>query len=183
MASKALPTPDMLRNLLSYDPETGALTWLHRPASLFKCEKDAMLWNAKNAGKKAFTCLKRGYLMGAIFGKTVPAHRVIWALRHGAWPSQDIDHINGDRNDNRIANLRCVSRTENCRNKTRQVRNKSGRTGVHWCSTNEKWVAAIGIGLTKKHLGMFHSFASAVAARARAERKYGFHVNHDRPKA
>lgn len=183
MASKALPTPEALRNILSYDPETGVLTWRCRPAGLFKCERDAMLWNAKNAGRQAFTCLQAGYLAGAVFGKTIRAHRVIWALHYGKWPDQDIDHISGDRTDNRIANLRCVSRAENCRNKTRQVRNKSGRTGVHWCTTNSKWVASICFNAKSRHLGMFRSLAKAIEARARAERALGFHANHDRLKS
>lgn len=178
MASKALPSPEMLRNLLAYEPATGALTWRHRPSALFKREKDAMLWNAKNAGKQAFTCVHpHGYRSGAIFGKGYTAHRVIMAMLNNVWPAE-VDHINGNRLDNRASNLRVVTRSENGKNQRRHSTNKSGKSGVSWCNRQMAWVARITVDGRREHLGYFASLTAAARARSEAEARYGFHQNH-----
>jgi len=69
MANHQLPSPDILRQLLSYDPETGKLMWLKRPADMFPSGRIAASWNARLAGKEAFTATTGGYFVGGIFGK------------------------------------------------------------------------------------------------------------------
>lgn len=103
-----------LRELLRYDPSTGELSWRRRPDGLFPSAHAAKIWNANFAEGPAFTTKNRGgYFKGMVFRKTYSAHRVIWALVTGSWPSKEIDHINGDRGDNRWANLREATKREN----------------------------------------------------------------------
>lgn len=133
------------------------------------------------AGKEAFISRKpNGYIYARLMGRAIYAHRAAWAISYGEWPKGDIDHINGDRADNRIANLRDVSRQENMRNAKRNRANRSGVVGVTWCRAARKWQAQIGISGKCKYLGIFSSRDDAVAARRAAERQYGFHENHGR---
>lgn len=186
MATDNLPSPELLRQLLEYAPETGVFTWRHRAAETFRDgkrppEHTAGIWNTANAGKQALTFPDgRGYYRGKIMGRNHKAHRVAWAIYHGVWPDGEIDHINGERTDNRIANLRVVSRQENSRNKPRQVNNTSGATGVARDKQSGKWSAWVKIDGKNQNLGLYHNFGDAVAARKEAERKIGFHANHGR---
>src|SRR5699024_2308960 len=90
----------------------------------------------------------------------------------------EVDHINHIRNDNRIENLRLVSRGDNMLNKSMYSNNKSGVTGVSWKSRNKTWVAQIQIGGKKKFLYEGRSLADAISARKLAESTNGFHENH-----
>ncbi|WPZ05488.1 HNH endonuclease signature motif containing protein [Pelagerythrobacter marinus] len=188
MAKKPLPTPEQLRQLLRYEPETGKLYWRERPADLFQArgkfppEHGAKVWNARWAGAEAFTAVaKEGYHVGAINFRTMRAHRVIWAIVYGAWPVGEIDHINGIRSDNRLCNLRVVSPSANRKNMKRRKDNPSGATGVYWWPTSRKWRVQIKSCGERRHIGMFDTFEEAVAARKAAEAKHGFHRNHGRP--
>lgn len=178
------PDPMLLRSLLDYDPETGGLSWRARPAHMFAeaprgAERAAASWNARYAGKPALAGVGRqGYARGAIFDRIYLAHRVAWAIYHGSWPDGEIDHINHVRTDNRISNLRLVSRDENCRNASRASNNSSGTTGVSWHKRAGKWLAVIVHDGEQRHLGVFTEFEDAVAARKQAERDLGFHLNH-----
>ena len=138
MSEIVLPSIDTLRKLLRYEPETGKLFWLIRTADLFNdgyrsAAGTCANWNAKYAGKEALTSLNgNGYRQGFIFNKHFVAHRVAWALHYGVWPENEIDHINHDRADNRILNLRDVSRRENSINSKPSANNTSGFNGVHF---------------------------------------------------
>lgn len=181
MAKGELPTPDELRQLLRYEPETGKLYWLERPPEMFELERLGKAWNTRWAGKEGLATRDRdGYLRGDILGGSFFAHRVAWALTHGDWPTEQIDHINGQRDDNRLANLRCVSHAENQRNRSRRRDNAAGRTGVYWYKAYAKWTAAIGVDGRLIFLGYFDRFEDAVAAREAAEIEHGYHPNHDR---
>ena len=164
MAAKALPCPTVLRLRYVYDPETGLLFWRFGP----------------RAGQQAFTTKSGGYHSSLIKGKMSYAHRVAWAIVHGAWPNGEIDHINGDRADNRLANLRVVTRSENCRNLGRSHANKSGHTGVIWSKDKSKWESYIKTEGVRKFLGRFDVLDDAVSARRAAEARLGFHPNHGR---
>lgn len=183
MAVKALPARDVLHQLLSYDPETGKLFWKERPVEMFPAKTEARsrclcaLWNSRYANAEAFTFVDDGYRNGCIAGSRYRAHRVVWKMMTGDDPDQ-IDHINGDREDNRFCNLRDVSLAENSRNRRIPKNNKSGVIGVyHWQQDGiEYWVATVG----RKRALYFKEFDEAVAARKAAEIEYGFHENHGR---
>lgn len=184
MAKTDLPTPEELRKLLRYEPDTGKLFWRARSVALFSstgrrsANHACALWNSRFAGKEAFTADDGGgYKSGGIFCRLHRAHRVIWALHHDEWPTHEIDHINGVKDDNRIVNLRDVSHIENSRNTRRSSNNTSGHMGVGWNKARGKWEARIKVG-RQIYLGLFDVFEDAVAARKAAEIKYGFHENH-----
>ena len=184
MTKTDLPTPETLRKLLSYDPDTGLLTWKRRPLEMFATKRAGNSWNSRLCGKPALSYDNgRGYKRGMIFNKFHLAHRVVYAIYHGAWPVNQIDHINGDKSDNRIANLRDVTHAENGRNTPMRINNTSGHTGVSWNINAGKWRARIMVRGKTKHLGFFPGIEDAIAARAAADVKYGFHANHGRQQA
>lgn len=180
MAMKELPDPELLRKLLRYEPETGKLFWRARPREMFTRANDHHSWNRRFANQPAFTTKSKGYLCGRVLYSKFKAHRIAWAIHHGQDPDDQIDHINGDRSDNRIVNLRVVTQEGNARNARRQSRNQSGVTGVCWSGRESKWAAYIRADGEKKWLGYFVSLTSAIESRKRAERKYGYHPNHGR---
>lgn len=182
MANKPLPSQDVLRQLLDYDPETGALTWKERGIEWFSAPDRHKAWNSRYAGKPAFTAISNGYLVGAIkcIGiKRGYAHRVVWAIQSGSWPNV-IDHIDGDKTNNRASNLRDVTHSENLRNMPRRKDNSSGHTGIYWSARDRGFYAHIRIAGQTENLGLFRCKTAALIARKRAERRLGFAINHGR---
>lgn len=184
MAKKSLPAPELLRQLLRYEPDTGKFYWLARTPEFFSDSKKMVtashrcaLWNGRYAEKEAFTADNGlGYKSGFINGVAVKAHRAAWAFHYGEWPSLHLDHINGDRSDNRICNLRTVTPKENARNAAIRVDNTSGHQGVNWVKRDKRWHARIG----DRSIGYFGTREEAIKARKVAEKKAGFHANHGR---
>ena len=180
--SEKAVSPETLEELLYLDEATGNLFWKHREPRHFaepkRGTRQSMCdgWNRANAGQQAFCVMVKGYLVGSIFEKQFKAHRVAYALSHGQWPVGEVDHINGNRTDNRPANLRDVGRIDNARNQKRSTRNKSGQVGVHFDAARQKWVAKV----CGRFVGQFHSLAEAVSARAAAAADVGLHPNHGR---
>ena len=105
MALKQQLTVETARALLSYNPETGALSWLERDASWFTYPNFHTHWNKRWAGKVVGTRDARGYLVFNALNRTHTAHRAAWLIHHGREPEGVIDHINGDGGDNRPENL------------------------------------------------------------------------------
>jgi hypothetical protein len=175
MAKRQLPTPEQLRQLLRYEPETGRLFWLPRPLSDFSSPRAHAISAARRSGKEAFiTRADTGYMVAPIDGLTLYAHRVIWAIVYGNWPNHDIDHINGDRTDNRISNLREATRAQNSLNTSKHSDNASGRKGVHWSRSRQRWVAEITLNGTKTFLGRFKDIDAASSAyEDAAKRMFG----------
>lgn len=160
-----------MKHLLSYDPRTGKFIWLER-------EYDPSGFNEKYAGQEAFQSIDdQGYRQTQIEGVKYRAGRVAWFIMHGHWPD-NIDHINGDKSDDRLINLRDVSHEENGYNQKRSSRNKSGVTGVRF--TGKKWEAGISSDGRRISLGSHIEFEDAVKARKQAEIQYGYHKNHGR---
>jgi hypothetical protein len=156
MAVKKLPDPELLRKLLRYDPDTGLLFWKHRPESLFTSYSVFRSWNSSNAGKPAFACSSRGgYLTGTVLGTHYYAHRIAWAMHYGSDPDSELDHINGDKTDNRIVNLRKVTRRQNSMNRPVRSDNKTGIPGVFWEKACGKWRARIRHNGKNISLGVF----------------------------
>ncbi len=169
MAPKVLPSPEVLRQLLRYEPETGKLFWLHRPSGMFQSAGRARAWNVRYAGMPAFTAKDaHGYFVGNLKGVCAKAHRVIWALVSESWPTADVDHINGDRSDNRLINLRAATRGENLGNTRQTVRQH------HWRGikpADGRWVARISSGNKQVHIGMFGCPTAAAIAYDKAARQ------------
>lgn len=172
-------TPAMLRDLLEYDPGLGLMKWNPRSRGAFSDKRSFSTWTSRYAGMPAFQSKnEHGYPIGRIMGFNFKAHRVAWAIAYGEWPAGEIDHINHDRSDFRLANLRTVTVTENRRNQSLSIKNKSGAMGVWFAAHAKKWTAQIMVEGKGRHLGYFTTFDEAVAARAEANVRFGFHENH-----
>jgi hypothetical protein len=169
----------LLLEYLEYCPDTGRLLWRERARERFSTLRGYATWNSRYAGKEAGTPFT-GYISISIHKNRILAHRIAWAMYFGEWPEADIDHINGDRRDNRIKNLRSVSRGENRKNSAMHSRNTSGVSGVDWFKPAQLWRARIHDDGKEITLGYFKDMDSAVAARKAAEPKYGYHPNHGR---
>jgi len=150
-----------LKELLYYHPESGDFVWLVRTGSRIK------------VGDQAGTSLSgAGYRQIKIDGKNYQAHRLAWLYEHGAFPPDQIDHINGIKTDNRLENLRPATSSENRWNCPKPANNTSGVKGVVWYKPTGKWHARIMYSGVMKHLGYFHNLADAAAAYATASAKY-----------
>lgn len=164
---------DTLRLLLRYEAATGKLFWKPRTLDLCISAKAMNVFNTQFAGKEAFTADNGdGYLCGHMRGKTMKAHRVIWAIVHGVWPKDQIDHINGNRRDNRIDNLRETSNAQNQWNRKPKRGCKSRYKGVSYIRKSGKWQARIVVNGQRKSLGHFGSEQDARKAYAAASLKY-----------
>lgn len=114
----------ILREKFIYEPGTGALTWRE----------------GRHAGQAVKTMI-RGYLVARVMDTGLKAHRIAWTHYYGRRPGPILDHINRNRVDNRILNLREVTQSQNRRNSSLPVTNTSGFRGVCWCKTRERWLA------------------------------------------
>lgn len=164
---------------VKYDPATGAFTWLPRPLTTF----NASQWNGQYAGKEAApTALGRGHrqIRIAVDGKKVclQAHRLAWFIVHGELPRFEIDHIDQDKENNRISNLRDVPATINMRNLPMLAANKSGVTGVAWSDRERKWKVNIQVNNKVHHLGTHGDFDTAVKVAAEFRAANGFTPHH-----
>ena len=168
--------PGMLKALLRYDAKTGELYWLARSREFFETQRAYQTWNKRFPGRPALNYIGvHGYKVGMMFGSCVKAHRVIWALVYGEWPDH-IDHIDGDTTNNRIDNLRNVSRAENARNHAQHRKSTHYAMGVDTRNGGRTWRARKA-GL---HIGVFSTKEAAIAAIKKAEADLGFHPNHGR---
>lgn len=124
------------------------------------------------------TLNNKGYLEGSILGHRHLAHRIAWKMFYGADPVGEIDHLNKDRSDNRICNLREGPHRLNMRNQSLSSANTSGFCGVYFHKRVGRWQASIRVNGVARHLGYFDDIAAAVAARAQAEQHFGFSSSH-----
>lgn len=148
-----------LKELLHYDPDTGVFTNI-------KARKGIRV------GDVSGTTDRHGYKVIYIDRRQYKAHRLAWLYVNGEFPPEQIDHINRDREDNRICNLRCATRTENNQNLSVSSRNTSGHIGVSWCARLQKWHARIMANRKYIHIGYFNEIVDAIAARESAKRQY-----------
>lgn len=188
MATPSIIPVSTLRQLLRYEPETGFIFWKERPLELFNAgrrnsaKQNQNIWNSRYADRPAlYTPDNRGYQKGSVLGLHCQRHRAIWALVHGRWPTGLLDHISGDKLDNRAENLREVTPAENSRNMARARNNTSGQTGVSWRPRSNRWRAYIRVSGKMEELGEFTLKSDAIAVRKQAEQIHGFHANHGRP--
>lgn len=142
-----------VRELFLYDPETGVLTRRVRTPT------------RNNAGEKAGSRNGSGHLQTRVDGRLVSVHRIAWLYVYGRLPENQIDHINGIRDDNRIANLREATNAENMQNQKRgRSDGRSGFLGVSWASREGRWRATITVAGKQKSLGFFDTPEQAHAA-------------------
>jgi hypothetical protein len=155
-----------LKSLLRYDPDTG---------QFFRAITKGVCREGQRAGSKN----GKGYLMIWVDGKPYLAHRLAWLYVHGSWPAGIIDHVNMNRADNSISNLREASRSENGYNRRPPSNNKSGHKGVHWHARDKSWRVVCTVGGSSRLVGYFKEFDAAVAARNKFAKEH--HLDFYRP--
>jgi hypothetical protein len=167
---------------LDYDPETGLFVWKKRTEKHIDA-RWMNVWNARYAGKPAFIhCCYGLYLRASIFSKFYSAHRVAWAIVYGDPVPEVLDHIDGDRQNNRISNLRPASSSENSKNRGIRCDNTSGRTGIHLTRAGS-FKVRIFVNGRDTYLGTFRNIGDAIVARQNAEKRFGFSEGHGERKA
>ena len=156
-------TQNILKELLNYDPQSGIFTWVVSPR------------NNVPLGSIAGSIDKKGYIRILCKKQTYLAHRLAWFYVYGKWPTKELDHINKNPSDNRIENLRDVTRKQNMENKKLYKTNKSGHSGVTWHSRDKKWNVRIGHYGKRISIGYFDNLEDAIKARIKAQNKIFTH--------
>lgn len=144
-------TQDLLREYLEYR-EDGHLWWVKNRVK-----------GPKTVGKR-FGCINYGYVKGKIFQRGYTEHTLIWLYHYGVWPKDQIDHINGNRSDNRLENLREATNQQNQFNTGGRRNSTSTYKGVSWHRETQKWQAKISIDRKQYYLGIFNTEQEAVKA-------------------
>ena len=162
MKAKPLPPLEELKEFLHYNPDTGVFTWIKKPHARIK------------VGQVAGSKISNGYLQMQLKGINYYAHRLAYYMYHGVDPLEKcIDHIDGDKANNKINNLRLASNAQNCMNRVNlSINNTSGVRGVCWDKFYKKWRGVIMINGEQKHLGYFINIEDAIKVRKEAEIKY-----------
>lgn len=173
----------MVRELLDYNSDTGILTWKVRDEKYFSETNNPYRqkerWNNRYAGKEAYSSIDaNGYKVGSILGIHCKAHSIIWLWSKGEWP-KIIDHIDGNKTNNKLENIRSVSVQQNSRNRKKPISNSSGVIGV--TKFGKRWRVRIKDNKGKMiDLGIVENISEGKILRKKAEEKYGYHENHGR---
>ncbi len=162
MTRKSLPARERLARLFRYDAASGRLLW--RTRSDMRPE-----WNTRYAGRAAGSDCGHGYLKVSIRKRLFYVHHIVWVLAGRELPDE-IDHINGDRADNRLSNLRAATRSQNSRNRSLQKNSTSKIKGVFPLPSGA-YCARIGYLGEDHYLGSFPTKRLAAAAYAGAARR------------
>lgn len=163
---------------VTYNPETGIITWNCRE-ELTSHDK---MFNSRFAGHECGTIDNHGYRVISFKHEgnshNIKAHRLAWLITYGYIAETHIDHVNRNRKDNRIDNLRDVHPSANQRNMSMMRTNKSGITGVHWNKQINKWIAQAGLNGRTRHVGTFSCINEAAAAVKSFRAKHGYTDSH-----
>lgn len=175
-------TPEIVRELLDYNPETGVFVWKPRGRHRFSADIDFNRWNSRNAGSRAggVTCNTKGYTSRRIkiFSSTQKEHRLAWMWMTGEYPPEQVDHRNRDATDNRWHNLRASTNSENAKNMSMSGNNTSGVSGVFWIKSKRRWCAKVCCDGVLTVLGSFRDIDDAAIAVQEFRKERGFDPEH-----
>lgn len=172
---------ELLKKLVTYDPETGVFTWNERDSSLIKRPSSLKSWNTRCAGNTTGTIDGKGYLHLNYLGKFHRLHRLAFIYMGKEVPPV-VDHINGIKIDNRFCNLKPSSFKLNSLNKFRNSNNTSGVAGVYLNKRSTIWCAQMKFDGHTYHLGSSKDFFEAVCLRKSEENRLGFSHRYGEPK-
>ena len=165
--SKANLSQEFVCSILDYDPCTGIFRWRHRTDV-------PKWWNTKYSGKEAGSLEDDGYIRILINCQPHRAHRLAWLISTGEWPNGQIDHISGNRADNRIENLRSVTNSLNMQNQKKAYPTKNSTSqflGVSWFKQQSRWRADIRVNRKLIYLGLFDREEDAANAYLVAKKR------------
>lgn len=166
--SKEGLTQELIAKVLKYDALSGTLIWISNLHS------KRVVPNSRAGSLVKST----GYRNISLFGRTYLEHQLIWFICNGVWPKGQIDHINQIRDDNRIVNLRDVSKADNARNRSRNPNSKLGEHGIWFNIRTNKYVAEITLNGKKVYQKSFDDIDVAINERRIKSLELGFHTNH-----
>lgn len=151
-----------IKEVINYNHETGVLTWKVSGAGRFK-----------RAGMEVGSRTKKGYLAVCLNGVMYQAHRIAYAIYTGEdIDGVQIDHINGNKSDNRIENLRKCSNSQNQMNRSSKKKDESKEKNVHWCNSKSRWVVKIRVAGKSIYIGSYSDVDDAACAARNARDKY-----------
>lgn len=141
---------------LTYELDNGKLLWLRIPK----------MCNGKRyaIGSEVGSIHNSGYRVLTLMGKKLQAHRVIWAIHYNSWPNGEIDHIDGDRLNNKLSNLRVVTRSQNMFNAKTKQNSSSGIKNVQWDNSSQSWRVRVRVNGKRYHVGRFTEIEKAAEA-------------------
>lgn len=175
-------TQALLKELLHYDPKTGHFTWRDRDRSRFKSDGEHRRWNTRYAWTRAGTLTTKGSgyrLRKLMINKRLfTEHRLAFLYMKGRWPKNQIDHDNRDGTDNRWVNLVETDPLGNQKNRSKNINNTSGHTGVYWIGRRSKWMARVCVDGKSIYLGYYEDIAVAIQRVAECRAQHGFHPDH-----
>ena len=170
----------LLLECFDYDEDSGNLIWKRRPLNHFKSIRSKKAFDTNYAGNIAGATQyfnKKEYIRVTVDGVGHFAHRIIWIMTSND-DAKEIDHIDGNGLNNKLSNLRSVTREENGKNLRLYSNNKTGFHGIYQNEKNKNWYAQIKNSGKTIHLGYFKTKDKAISARKKAEFNFGFHENH-----
>ena len=170
------PEIDHLRKLFVIDAQAGVITRLSRPSEDFSGLRHWRMWNKRFAGRAAGNIRTDGYVMISVHidgvRHQILGHVLLWALHHGRWPMNELDHIDGVHSNNRIGNLREATRPEQMQNMKARLTQGAGRgVSVDARASIVRYYAHITINRKRRHLGSFDTPEAAHEAYLRAKRE------------
>lgn len=158
-------TQERLKERLDYNPDTGIFNW--------KVPIRGIVF-----GSEAGSLNDQGYLIISVDGRRYRAQRLAWLYMYGNHPIGIIDHIDRNRLNNSIHNLRDIPKSENQKNLSKHKNNSSGYNGVRWYNALNEWHVQIQVDKKKIHIGYFENLEEAINARKKADKLYNFTDNH-----
>ena len=185
---KPLPPLDKLNELLDYNPDTGRMTRKPIPIDEFKAtwkyskKQNWSRWNKRNVEAEAGYVKPDGYMYIKLGGEGYLAHRLAFYMATGV-EARKINHLNGERDDNRLANLACATEESVSKNRGKYINNTSGVTGVRYAPRDSKskpWVARGSVNGKKVHLGRYPTLFEAAASRISWQNQNGYSQRHGR---
>jgi hypothetical protein len=149
-------TQERLKELLNYDSATGIFTWKIKTVKT-------------NIGEIAGSITHNGYIRIGVDYRDYLAHQLAWLFHYGEFPKITIDHIDRKTSNNKISNLRIITKSENMANANIRIDNKSGHKGVRFNKKDNKWRSKISKEGKEIYLGSFSNIEDAIAVRKKAE--------------
>lgn len=165
MSTMTKATQQELQEYLSYAPNTGILIWLKRPSRKI------------HEGERAGSLDPSGYRYLYFKGKRYPEHHIIWCLVYGDYPPHQIDHIDQNRSNNKLNNLRAVTKAQNARNRSR-ANSTLDEVGIWYCKRRHRYIAEITMDGKKVYQKSFTDIDQAIQERKAKALELGFHDNH-----